>query len=283
MSPGPGCPPRQGSVVVRSSARCRHGQLLGIEDDLRRLPGGEEAVGLVGLGERHPVGDDLAAGRAGPDRMRAMTSSIELLKWVTPMVKFTPFSQKLAPRQVEGVLEVDAGDRDGAAHADVAGDGGQGIGLPAASTTTSAPRQSVRSAMASTASSRRDGDGAEALGQLEPLGDGVDRDHLRRRRGRGGHDRAQPDRAGTDHRDDVAGAEGLLHRLVAGGDDVAGQQEAVALRVGGVVGLELADRAVGAGHDDVLGLGAAAGRPTPCPCRTCASRRSGRARPRRQK
>ena len=47
--------------------------------------------------------------------------------------------------------------------------------------------------------------GAEPLGGLEPGVGQVDRHDVARAEQLGAHDRRQPDRTGTDHRDDVAG------------------------------------------------------------------------------
>src|SRR5207248_4430392 len=99
------------------------------EDDLRRLPGGEEAVGLVGLGQPHPVGDDPAGVEApGPDEGHDLVHRVVEVGDAHGEVH--ALQPEGTPWQVHALLEVDAGDRHGPAHADVAGDSRQGGGVP---------------------------------------------------------------------------------------------------------------------------------------------------------
>ncbi len=95
--------------------------------------------------------------------------------------------------------------------------------------------------------------GAEGCRHRQPLGHGVDRDHVRRAGGPRGLHGAQADRAEAEHRSDVAGAQAAVDDGVkAGAHDVAGEQRDVvahALR-------DLAQHEVGVGHERALGLGA---------------------------
>ena len=148
-----------------------------------------------------------------------------------------------------------------------------------------APSVASLTAARGSSSVRWTGVGAERLGHLEPLGDGVDRDHLRRRRrpSRPGPRRGRPGRA--EHRDRAAGLEvERVDRVVAGPHHVAGEQR-------DVVAHPL--REPGAGSGRRAGPAPARpGRPAAsraprrgrrrAPRRTCGSRRGGRRSTRRR-
>ncbi len=70
--------------------------------------------------------------------------------------------------------------------------------------------------------------GSEGLGHAEALGDGVDREHVRRAASLGGLHGAQPHRAEPEHRDDVARAHAaVLDRVKTGAHHVAREQRHV--------------------------------------------------------
>ena len=128
-------------------------------------------------------------------------------------------------------------------------------GWPTASIVASAPRPSVSALTAARGSSsvRWTGSAPSDAGELEPLGDGVDRDHPLGARGERRLDRAEADRAEAEHGDHRARLDPALDdRVVAGAHHVAGEQ-------GDVVGHPLGDLAqgeVGVRHQQQLGLGA---------------------------
>ena len=96
--------------------------------------------------------------------------------------------------------------------------------------------------------------GAELLGCFQPAVGEVDGDDVAGVEEAGAHDRRQPDRAGTDDGDHVAGLDLTVEHadLVAGGQDVGEHQQ---LFVGDAVGSEVGG-GVGERHAYVLGLGA---------------------------
>ena len=92
---------------------------------------------------------------------------------------------------------------------------------------------------------------AEGLRHGQALGHAVDREHVRgadRARGLNG---AQPDRAETQHRGDVAGAQAALHdRVEAGSHHVAGEQRDVVAHALG----DAPQHEVGVRHERLVGL-----------------------------
>ena len=130
-------------------------------------------------------------------------------------------------------------------------------GTPTASTDTSAPSPPVSSRTTASgvlAAVVDDDVGAELLGGVEPAVGEIDRHDVARAVQPGAHDHRQPDRAGTDHGDDITGLDVAVEHadLVAGRQDVGQHQQ---LLVADPVGLQVGRR-VGERHPHVLGLGA---------------------------